>query len=143
MRGKMKDWQLPSKWIRENLPVCPVCKKRVSWETYQDVGFFSLSKYQFVCTNCEAMLEIPCVGIDSVAVMTGLTGLIIRGAKSDTKELKLVNAGTHPDGEKFLNKSGKLQFWQEVASHGSFCGKCGNPLAENEKFCPKCGAKRE
>lgn len=25
----------------------------------------------------------------------------------------------------------------------AFCGNCGSPLTENEKFCPKCGAKRE
>jgi len=138
----MKDWQVPSKWISKNLPICPICKERTTWEVYQDLGMISLSKYQFICTNCKAMWEIPCIGIDSVAAMTGLTGLFIRGVKSETKELKLVEEGTHSEGKKWLNKGANLEFWQQLASAGSFCGKCGAAVAQDEKFCPKCGAKK-
>jgi len=143
LKGKMKDWQFPPKWISKNLPICPICKTRTDWDVYHKIGIASLAKYQFICSNCKAMWEIPCVGIKEVGALSGLTGLAIRVAKPETKELKLVEEGNHPEGKKWLNKSAKIEFWQQLASAGSFCGKCGTPLAQDEKFCPKCGAPRE
>ena len=40
-----------------------------------------------------------------------------------------------------LEKDINFSTWKQMV--GSFCGNCGEPLASDEKFCPKCGAKRE
>lgn len=87
-----------------------------------------------------AILSIPVVDIAS-PVGGGLW--LLRKAGQKKIVLKVESIGDNPDMKSYLGKELPLENLQQLASVQAFCGKCGTPMAKDEKFYPKCGAKRE
>ena len=82
---------------------------RARWEVYYKVSLISLfivplSRYQFVCSNCKAMWEAPCIHF-------------FYSMPGEEVQLKLVRvgAGVRVNG-KLLNKKAPLRFWRQLAT---------------------------
>jgi len=108
-RSRLDESDAQSRWIAEMLPICPLCGSRARWEVYYRVSLISLfivplSCYQFVCSNCKAMWEAPCIHFFS-------------SMPGEEVQLKLVRvgAGVRING-KLLNKKAPLRFWRQLAT---------------------------
>lgn len=125
-------------WIDNALPVCPFCHNRPLWEFATQ---FKLSWHliHFRCPDCMAILSIPVVEIAGPVV--GVAWLL-RKASQKKIVLKVESIGDNPEMQSYLGKELPLENLQQLASAQAFCGKCGTPMAKDEKFCPKCGSGR-
>ena len=108
-RSRLDESDAQSRWIAEMLPICPLCGSRARWEVYYRVSLISLfivplSRYQFVCSNCKAIWEAPCIHF-------------FYSMPGEEVQLKLVRvgAGVRVNG-KLLNKKAPLRFWRRLAA---------------------------
>ena len=138
---KHADWQPLPKIISKNLPVCPLCKKRTTWEVYDKFGWTTRG-YRIVCGRCGAEWEYI-ISKPRDLLFGGAIAALSRVGKitNDDSIWVLKKTGDNPKAHQLLNKDINFSTWKQMV--GSFCGNCGEPLASDEKFCPKCGAKRE
>jgi len=140
---KLFDWQLPPKAVNEALPVCPICKRRSKKEVFEKLGW-TVRGYRIVCNSCGAEWEYITSTLKDMFLGIGASVVVssrIAKIANDESIWILRKTGGVKEAEKFLDKEINFSTWKQMVK--SFCGKCGNPLAEDEKFCPKCGAKRE
>lgn len=138
---KHADWQPLPKAVNEHLPICPICKKRSKKDVYDRYGWTTRG-YKIVCSECGAEWEYITSKPQDL-LFGGAFAALSRVAKitDDNSTWILRKTGSIKEAEKFLDKEVTFSTWKQMIK--SFCGNCGNPLAEDEKFCPKCGAKRE
>jgi hypothetical protein len=45
------------RWVRENLPVCPLCKRVPEWESATEF-ILAVRRYYYRCTNCLAVFSV-------------------------------------------------------------------------------------
>jgi hypothetical protein len=148
-RGKFKvpnwtkhaDWQPLPQAVSKSLPVCPICKQRTEWEVHDRYGWTTRG-YRILCKSCGAEWEYTTSKPQDM-LFGGAIAAMSRVSKitHDGSVWILKNAGNSQKGTEFLEKEINFSTWKQMA--GSFCGKCGTPLAHDEKFCPKCGAQRD
>ena len=138
---KQSDWQPIPQSVSRDLPVCPLCKKRTEWEIHDDLGWSGLKGYKFTCGTCGAEWKWK-YKINASMFFAGSFESLNQMKKitDDGSIWVLTETGDNKEAERLLEKEVNFSTWKQMS--GSFCGKCGNPLAENEKFCPKCGEKR-
>jgi len=138
---KHAEWQPLPQTVSKSLPVCPLCKKRTKWEVYDKYGWTTRG-YRIVCGLCEAEWEYT-ISKPKDLIFGGAIAAMSRVSKitDDNSIWILRKTGNNQKTEVFLDKEMNFSTWKQMS--GTFCGKCGESLAENEKFGPKCGAKRE
>jgi len=137
---KHADWQPLPQAVNKSLPVCPICKKRSKMEVYDKYGWTTRG-YKIVCSECGAEWEYV-IYKPKDELFGGVFAALSRIAKiTDDNSIWILRKTNIEEAEKFLNKEINFSTWKQMVK--SFCGQCGNPLAEDEKFCPKCGAERE
>jgi len=138
---KHADWQPLPQAVSKSLPVCPLCKKRTKWEVYDKYGWTTRG-YKIVCSLCNAEWEYT-ISKPRDMIFGGAIAAMSRVSKitNDDSIWILRKTGNNKNAEHFLDKEINFSAWKQMIS--SFCGNCGAPLAKDEKFCPKCGAKRE
>ena len=138
---KHSDWQPLPKAVSKGLPVCPICKLRTDWEVHDRYGWTTRG-YKIVCASCGAEWEYT-TSKPKDMLFGGAFAAMHRISKiTDNDSIWILKKpGAGQKGEQFLEKEINFSTWKQMA--GDFCGNCGNPLAEEEKFCPECGAKNE
>jgi len=138
---KHADWQPLPQAVNKSLPVCPICRKRSKMEVYDKYGWTTRG-YKIVCGLCGAEWEYLTSKPQDL-VFGGVLAALSRTAKitDDNSIWILRKTGSNREAHKFLDKEINLSTWKQMT--GLFCGNCGATLAKDEKFCPKCGAKRE
>lgn len=139
---KHADWQPLPQAVSKSLPICPICRQRSKLEVYDKYGWTTRG-YKIVCSLCGAEWEYI-TSKPRDLLFGGAIAALSRTAKiaDDNSIWILRKAGSNKGkAEAFLDKEMSFASWKQMA--GTFCGNCGIPLAENEKFCPKCGAKRD
>jgi len=98
--------------------------------------------YKIVCGLCGVEWEYI-TSKPKDLLFGGAIAALGRVAKmtDDNSVWVLRKTGGNEKGEVFLDKEINFGAWKQMVS--SFCGKCGSPFADDEKFCPKCGAQRD
>ena len=141
---KHADWQPLPKAVANNLPICPMCGKRTDWEVRDKYGWTKRG-YGIICSSCGAEWEYVISKLSAKDMLLVASVAMYRAFRiaSDDSVWILRKIGRNPikpNADTFLDKEMKFSSWKQMIS--SFCGKCGTPLAQDEKFCPKCGAER-
>ena len=136
------DWQPLPNLVSKDLPICPICKQRPEWEVHDRSGW-TTKGFRILCNLCGAEWEYSSSKPEDI-IFGGAMASMSRAEKKITNDNSiwiLKKAGNSQNGLQFLEKEINFSTWKKQMA-GTFCGKCGNPLAENEKFCLKCGEKR-
>jgi len=142
---KHADWQPIPKQVTSELPICPICRKRTTWEIRDKYGLTERG-YTITCSLCKAEWEYTISKLSAKDMLLGPGAIAIyratKIAKADSTWIlrKIGNHPAKPNMNALLDKGLPVSTWKQMT--GSFCGKCGNPLSEDEKFCPKCGNPR-
>ena len=140
---KIADWALVPRSISAALPCCPVCHQRGDWELHKKWGF-TTSALRIICLLCHAEWEYA-VAKSKDLLFGGAAAAWYRLGKIVTDDsiwiLRSAGRGrATPTLTNMINKEVRFSVWKQMVK--AFCGGCGSPLAESEKFCPKCGAAR-
>ena len=141
---KHADWQPLPRRISEALACCPICNKRGEWEVHDKWGFTTRG-YRIICRLCNAEWEYT-IAKPQDLLFGGAVAAMYRLGKivSDDSVWILRNQGRNPSQHpavKLINKEMRFSAWKQMVK--AFCGECGEPLADNEQYCPKCGASRQ
>ena len=143
---KHADWQPLSRQVTKNLPICPICRKRTNWEVHDKYGWRKRG-YRIICKLCGAEWEytISKLSAKDILLGPGVIALyrVARLTKDDSIWIlrKIGRNPVMPNADTLLDKEITFSTWKQMASY--FCSKCGSALAEDEKFCPKCGTARD
>jgi hypothetical protein len=140
------DWQPLPQAVNKSLPVCPICRKRSKMEVYDRYGLTTRS-YKIVCSLCGAEWEYTISKLSAKDMLLGPGAIALYRVVNLTKDesiwilRKIGRNPAKPNADTFLDKEVTFSTWKQMI--GYFCGKCGSALADDEKYCPKCGTPRD
>ena len=141
---KHADWQPLPRRVTNDLPVCPICRKRTEWEVRDRYGWTTRG-YRIICRLCGAEWEYTTSKPKDIIIGGAIAALKRVSEMTNDQSVWILQKTGHdpakPNADVFLDKEITFSTWKQMA--GSFCGKCGSPLAEDEKFCAKCGVPRD
>lgn len=106
------------RWLDENLPVCPVCATaKPVWEVNSPTFRDSL-KRQFYsrCSNCEAILRIPTVMLESKMFAAATKG--VAGAYEKKVRNKIVVEDAGSGDSSYVGKELTLEEIQSLVKEG-------------------------
>ena len=141
-RPKGHVGSMPRKWIDTNLPVCPFCNTKPSWEFGMKMGFLKMSRYHFRCTNLNCMIVLS-IGVQDV-MPGGLAAmnLVTLVTMSKSKTMIFEDPGNNASLKVNIGKKYTLQTLQNMCSSvpgNRYCHSCGQIATANENHCTSCG----
>ena len=141
-RPKGHSGSMPRNWIDSNLPVCPFCNTKPSWEFAMKFGFLTVNRYHFRCTNLNCMvvlsIGVPDVMPGGLAAMNLVTLL----ARNKNKIMKFEDPGNNASLKINVGKKYPLQTLQNMCSSmpgNRYCQSCGQIATATESHCTTCG----
>jgi len=138
---KHADWQPLPQVVSRSLPVCPLCKTRTKWDIYDKFGLTTRG-YKITCRSCGAEWEYIISKFSAKDVLLGPVPMALYRFVHITQDNSiwiLRKTGNNQGFESLLGKEISFSTWRQMI--GLFCPNCGEPLAKDEKYCPKCGCK--
>jgi len=154
---KHEEWQPLLRRVANELPNCPMCRKRADWQVHKKYGWTTRG-YRIICALCGAEWEYIISKLTTKDLLLGNEMWDIESTMPHSYHVaRLTNdesiwilrkVGSNPakNTKTFLDKKVTFSTWKQTANFQilqHFCGKCGSALVENEKFCPKCGTARD